>query len=65
MSNKIVSIARQSDRLICVWVPTGDPRMPLTCVWLQEKHYPADCIVRHSSMKQAPVHEGERVQPCL
>jgi hypothetical protein len=34
MSNKIVSIARQSSRLICVWVPTGNPRMPLTCFWL-------------------------------
>jgi hypothetical protein len=65
MSNKIVSIARQSSRLICVWVPTGNPRMPLTCVWLQDQHYPAGCIVHPSSIQQTPVQEGERVQSCL
>jgi hypothetical protein len=65
MSNKIVSIARQSNRLICVWVPTGNPRMPLTCVWLEDKHYPAGCIVHHYSIQQAPMQAGERVQPCL
>jgi hypothetical protein len=66
MSNKIVSIARESERLICVWVPTGNPRMPLTCVWLQNQHYPAGCIVRHSSMQQAPAMQpDDRVQPCL
>lgn len=55
------STARTTDRLICVWVPTGNPRMPLTCVWLEDKHYPANCIVR----QQAPMQEGKRVQPCL
>jgi hypothetical protein len=65
MSNKIVSIARQSNRLICVWVPTGNPRIPLTCVWFQEQHYPAGCIVPHSSIEQVPMQADERVQPCL
>ncbi len=30
------SPARESDRLICVWVPTGNPKMPLTCFWIQD-----------------------------
>jgi hypothetical protein len=59
------STARTTDRLICVWVPTGNTRMPLTCVWLEDKHYPANCIVRYSSNQQAPMQEGKRVQPCL
>jgi len=60
-----LSTTRTTDRLICVWVPTGNPRMPLTCVWLEDKHYPANCIVRYSSIQQAPMQEGKRVQPCL
>ncbi len=59
------STARTTDRLICVWVPTGNPRMPLTCVWLNDKHYPANCIVGYSSIQQAPMQQGKRLQPCL
>ena len=33
---------RTSQRLICVWVPTGNPRMPLTCVWLEDAPSPED-----------------------
>ena len=25
---------RTTERLICVWVPTGNPKMPLACFWI-------------------------------
>ena len=65
MSKKIVTIARHSSRLICVWVPTGNPKMPLTCVWLENKHYPANCIVRSSSIEEGRIEEIGKRQPCL
>ncbi|MGO8719822.1 MAG: hypothetical protein ACLQMO_11465 [Acidobacteriaceae bacterium] len=67
MNNTIFSAfstARKTDRLICVWVPTGNPRTPLTCVWLEDKHYPAGCIVHSSSIEEARNEEAGRMQPC-
>ncbi len=57
--------ARETDRLICVWVPTGNPKRPLTCVWLEDKHYPANCIVRVSSMEKVRMEKAGRTLPCL
>ncbi len=35
--NKKISAARRPTQLVCVWRPTGDPRMPLVCTWVQEE----------------------------
>jgi hypothetical protein len=32
MSNKVLAL-KNAGRLTCAWLPTGDPRHPLTCVW--------------------------------
>ena len=34
MFNNVLTL-QKSRRLTCVWVPTGNPRMPLACVWLE------------------------------
>ncbi|HEY4051877.1 MAG TPA: hypothetical protein VGM27_33905 [Acidobacteriaceae bacterium] len=34
MNNKLLTI-RKTDRLTCAWVPTGDVRTPLKCVWVE------------------------------
>jgi hypothetical protein len=31
--NNILFAIRKPNRLTCVWVPTGDARTPLICVW--------------------------------
>ena len=36
MTNKLFLI-RKTGRLTCAWVPTGDPEMPLVCVWIELK----------------------------
>jgi hypothetical protein len=36
MMNKLYLI-RKPVRLICTWVPTGSPQMPLACVWTELK----------------------------
>ena len=49
--------ARTADRLICVWVPTGDPKMPLTCAWIEDKPLQVDCIKRMgAALSDAPLH---------
>jgi len=37
MTNKLclMNLNPRAGRLTCHWVPTGDPKMPLTCVWIQ------------------------------
>ncbi|MCL5670186.1 MAG: hypothetical protein M1423_02655 [Acidobacteria bacterium] len=65
MNNTPVSTARKTNSLICVWVPTGLRRTPLACVWMADQHYPADCIVRLSSIEKVRMEETERMPPCL
>lgn len=36
MMNQIYLI-RKTQRLSCIWVPTGDIKRPLACVWLETK----------------------------
>ena len=36
MMNKVIFMQR-TDRLTCNWVETGDPKMPLACVWAGSK----------------------------
>jgi hypothetical protein len=67
MNNTIFSMsstARETSRLICVWTPTDNPRMPLTRVWLEDKHYPADCVVPAFSIEEGEIEEVEGLQPC-
>jgi hypothetical protein len=33
MNNKLLTI-RKAARVTCAWVPTGDIRTPLACVWV-------------------------------
>jgi hypothetical protein len=32
MNNTLLT-TRKTGRMTCVWVPTGNPRTPLACVW--------------------------------
>ena len=34
MNNKLLTI-RKIEGLTCAWVPTGDIRTPLACVWVE------------------------------
>jgi hypothetical protein len=34
MTNKILTL-QSVGRLTCAWVPTGNPRNPLACVWAE------------------------------
>lgn len=29
----LIHLIQKTGRLTCHWVPTGDPRIPLACVW--------------------------------
>jgi hypothetical protein len=31
--NNILLTTRKTGRMTCAWVPTGNPKKPLTCVW--------------------------------
>jgi hypothetical protein len=67
MNNTIFSMSStilETNRLICVWTLTGNPRMPLACVWLEDKHYPADWIVPAFSMEEGEIEEVGGLQPC-
>lgn len=37
MNNTLFAI-RNPGRMICAWIPTGDSRSPLVCVWLEAGH---------------------------
>ena len=32
MFNSVLTL-KKAGRLTCAWLPTGDPRQPLACVW--------------------------------
>jgi hypothetical protein len=57
MQNKLVLI-RNTVRLTCVWVPTGDSNRPLTCVWVETK---APQAVNHASYEDEVERESGRV----
>jgi hypothetical protein len=40
MTNNILTL-RMPARLTCVWVPTGNPRKPLACVWVDPNAHAA------------------------
>jgi hypothetical protein len=41
MINKL-HLVQNTVSLTCTWVPTGDPRMPLACVWTESKAFQAN-----------------------
>lgn len=58
------SMSPTTDGLICVWIPTSNPRSPLTCVWLEDRHFPTNFIAYFSSIAESRNQEGRKVQPC-
>jgi hypothetical protein len=41
--DNIRSTIRNTRRLTCAWVPTGNSKMPLVCVWTEAQPSRADC----------------------
>jgi hypothetical protein len=58
MNNKPLTI-RKAGRLTCVWVPTGDIRTPLACVWVK-----ADTFHPASAAPSSSNDEPEEVRLC-
>jgi hypothetical protein len=56
MKNKL-HLVQKPVFLTCNWVPTGDPKMPLTCVWTGSK--PAQAVSPAPS-----TDEAERLHLC-
>lgn len=55
MFNTILTL-QKPDRLTCAWVPTGNPRNPLACVW-------ADTAARKSSKAAASSNSNSGRMP--
>jgi hypothetical protein len=47
--NNNFSTTRKSGRLTCVWAPTGNPKSPLACVWMDAGPYEESSSKRRSS----------------
>jgi hypothetical protein len=60
MQNKLILI-RNTVRLTCVWVPTGDSNRPLACVWVRTK---APQPVNHAPYKDEAGPESGMVHLC-
>jgi hypothetical protein len=45
MMNKLY-LVQKTDRLTCNWVHTGDPKMPLACIWTVSKAAPRQNAIR-------------------
>jgi hypothetical protein len=56
MKNKL-HLVQKTVFATCNWVPTGDPKMPLVCVWTGSK--PVQAVSTASS-----TDEAERVHLC-
>jgi hypothetical protein len=56
MSKKL-QLIRKTARLACNWVPTGDPKMPLACVWTGSKAVQA-------SSTESSADENGRIHLC-
>ena len=64
MNNTLVSTTRPTGRLICVWVPTGNSRAPLACVWIEDQYYPEDCASLVPSFEERETRDAGRMKPC-
>jgi hypothetical protein len=58
MNNKLLAI-RKAHRMTGVWVPTGDIRTPLACVWVE-----ADTFHPASAAPSSSNDEPEGVRLC-
>ena len=38
MFNSVLTL-KKAGRLTCAWLPTGDPRQPLACVWTVARQF--------------------------
>jgi hypothetical protein len=60
MMNKL-HLIRKTVRLNCTWVPTGDPKTPLACVWTETRA--AQAAPAASSVDEAG-HGAGRIHLC-
>ncbi len=60
MKNKLVLI-RNTVRLTCVWVPTGDVKKPLACVWVETQ---ASQALNHAVLEDEAGSEPVRIHLC-
>ena len=51
--NNILLTTRKTGRITCNWVPTGDPRTPLACVWTDAEPSLATSTAEFSSTDEA------------
>ena len=57
MFNKILAF-RKASRLTCAWVATGNPRNPLTCVWVENDPRTP------TRLASSPNDDSGRMTPC-
>ena len=50
-------LVRNTVSLTCRWAPTGDPRMPLACIWTESK-------TAHAASTASSTGEPGRVHRC-
>ena len=53
--NKQIFSLPDTGRLICTWVPTGDKRITLACVWIQEGVPGADSASQSSKRRTVSI----------
>ena len=58
---KKLYLIRQTARLSCTWVPTGDAKRPLACVWVETK---APKAVNTASSTDDAAQEAGRMHLC-
>jgi hypothetical protein len=51
--NDILLTIRKTGRMTCAWVPTGNPRTPLACVWKEVESSLAVATVQSSPTDEA------------
>ena len=49
----ILLMTRKTGRMTCAWVPTGNPRAPLACVWTESEPSLAAHRTESSSIDEA------------
>jgi hypothetical protein len=57
--NNILLTTRKTGRMTCAWVPTGNPKMPLTCVWID-----AEPSLAPSTSQSSPTDEAGGLRLC-
>jgi hypothetical protein len=57
--NNILLTIRKTGRMTCAWVPTGNPRTPLACVWKD-----TESSLAVSTVQSAPTDEAGGMRLC-